>query len=68
MNPNIQDTIIYDYRPTDIRSMEPVQKSVKIETALGSIESDSGSHLVDVGTILLIMVAFFAMKKFYQST
>ena len=68
MNPNIQDTIIYDYRPTDIRNMEPVQKSVKIETALGSIESDSGSHLVDVGTILLIMVAFFAMKKFYQST
>ena len=43
-------------------------KKVRIETPMGAIESDSGNHLVDIGTILLIMVAFFAMKRFFKTT
>jgi len=45
-----------------------VAKKVRIETAFGNIESDSGNHLVDVGTIILIMGIFFVMKKFFNAT
>ena len=43
-------------------------KSVKIETPIGTVESDSGNHLVDVGTVVVIILVFFAMKKFFQAT
>ena len=43
-------------------------KKVRIETPMGNIESDSGNHLVDVGTIILIMGIFFVMKKFFNAT
>ena len=43
-------------------------KKVRIETPMGNIESDSGNHLVDVGTIILIMGVFFVMKKFFNAT
>ena len=33
--------------------MNKTQK-VRIETPMGTIESDSGNHLVDVGTVLLL--------------
>ena len=42
-------------------------KKVRIETPMGNIESDSGNHLVDVGTIILIMGIFFVMKKFFNA-
>ena len=45
-----------------------VAKKVRIETPMGNIESDSGNHLVDVGTIILIMGIFFFMKKFFKAT
>lgn len=45
-----------------------VAKKVRIETPMGNIESDSGNHLVDVGTIILIMGIFFVMKKFFKAT
>ena len=38
-------------------------KKVKIETPLGTIESDSGNHLVDIGTVLLIIGVMYALKK-----
>ena len=38
-------------------------KRMKLETPIGSIESDSGNHLVDVGSILLIVVLYFFVKK-----
>ena len=45
-----------------------VAKKVRIETPMGNIESDSGNHLVDVGTIILIMISFFAIKRFFSTT
>ena len=44
-------------------------KKMSIEIpALGKIESDSGNHLVDVLSIILIIGAFFVMRKFYETT
>ena len=35
----------------------------KIETPIGSVESDSGNHLVDVGTVVAVIIVFFVAKK-----
>ena len=35
----------------------------KIETPIGSVESDSGNHLVDVGTVVIVIVVFFVVKR-----
>ena len=40
-----------------------VSKKVKIETPLGSLESDSGSHLIDVGTIIVVIAILYVGKK-----
>ena len=39
-------------------------KSVKIETPIGSIESDSGNHLVDVGTVVLLTFVLYLVIRF----
>tara|TARA_R110002073_G_scaffold195579_1_gene354634 strand:+ start:12 stop:152 length:141 start_codon:yes stop_codon:yes gene_type:complete len=36
---------------------------VKIETPLGSIESDSGSHFVDIASVMLIIICVLMFKK-----
>jgi hypothetical protein len=36
---------------------------VKIETPIGSIESDSGNHLVDISTVLIVIVFILLLKK-----
>ena len=36
---------------------------VRIETPIGAIESDSGNHLVDIGTVLSVVVVLFILKK-----
>ena len=36
---------------------------VRIETPIGAIESDSGNHLVDIGTVLGVVVVLFILKK-----
>ena len=38
-------------------------KKVRVETPIGTIESDSGNHLVDVGTVLLIISVVYIIKK-----
>ena len=54
--------------PEEIKSTDSlVSKKVRIETPIGNIESDSGNHLVDVSTVVLVMMVFFLMKKFFQS-
>ena len=35
----------------------------KIETPIGSVESDSGNHLVDVGTVVAVIVVIFIAKR-----
>ena len=38
-------------------------ESVKIETPIGSIESDSDNHFVDVMSVLMVIIVFFIAKK-----
>ena len=40
-------------------------KRVKIETPIGSIESDSGNHFVDIASVMLIIVCVLMFKKIY---
>ena len=42
-------------------------ESVRIETPLGAIESDSGNHLVDIGTVLIIFIVLFGLVRFFKS-
>jgi hypothetical protein len=39
---------------------------VRIETPIGTVESDSGNHLVDVGTVLMLMVSLYFIMKFIK--
>jgi hypothetical protein len=41
-------------------------KKVKIETPIGSIESDSGNHFVDIASVMLIIVCVLMFKKIYK--
>ena len=36
---------------------------VRIETPIGAIESDSGNHLVDIGTVLGFVVFLYLIRK-----
>lgn len=38
------------------------QEKIKIETPYGTIESDSGSHFVDIGTIIIIILVCALLK------
>ena len=35
----------------------------KIQTPIGSVESDSGSHIMDVTSVLFVIVILFIAKK-----
>ena len=37
-------------------------KQFKIETPIGSVESDSGNHLIDVGSFVVIIVLMYIVK------
>ena len=41
-------------------------KKVRIETPMGAIESDSGNHLVDVGTVLMLLMVLYFVVKFVK--
>ena len=38
-------------------------KRIKIETPMGSIESDSGNHITDGITIVVIIIVLYVSKK-----
>jgi|TARA_R100000152_G_C6709433_1_gene137315 hypothetical protein len=38
-------------------------KKIKIETPVGSIESDSGNHFVDIASVMLIILCVLMFKK-----
>ena len=40
-------------------------KKVKIETPMGTIESDSGNHIVDVVSVVFIIVCVLIFKKLW---
>ncbi len=46
------------------RPLPKRQEKISIETPYGTIESDSGNHLVDVATILVIILSCAALKYF----
>jgi len=39
-------------------------ESFKVETPVGSFESDSGSHIVDVVSVFIVIIALYTFKKF----
>tara|TARA_R100001082_G_C4313688_1_gene137953 strand:+ start:72 stop:215 length:144 start_codon:yes stop_codon:yes gene_type:complete len=41
-------------------------KKVRIETPMGTIESDSGNHLVDVGTVVLLTFILYLFIRFIK--
>ena len=41
-------------------------KSIKIETPIGSIESDSGNHLIDLASVLVVIVLVLVGKKILE--
>ena len=45
--------------------MNKTQK-VRIETPIGAIESDSGNHLVDIGTVLILAIGLYLVIKFVK--
>ena len=38
-------------------------ESIKLETPMGTIESDSGNHLIDIGTVILLVLVIAVIKK-----
>ena len=40
---------------------------IKLETPIGSIESDSGNHAVDIGTIMLLSVFLYIAVKYIKN-
>jgi len=45
--------------------MNKTQK-VRIETPIGAIESDSGNHLVDIGTVLVLTFVLYLVVQFIK--
>ena len=41
-------------------------QKVRIETPIGAIESDSGNHLVDVGTVVLLTFILYLFIRFIK--
>ena len=41
-------------------------KKVRIETPIGAIESDSGNHLMDIGTVLMLLMVLYFVVKFIK--
>ena len=39
---------------------------VRIETPIGTVESDSGNHLVDVGTVVLLTFILYLVIRFIK--
>tara|TARA_Y100001963_G_scaffold124760_1_gene175810 strand:+ start:949 stop:1089 length:141 start_codon:yes stop_codon:yes gene_type:complete len=39
---------------------------VRIETPIGSVESDSGNHLIDVFSVIVIIVIVLVFKKLWN--
>ena len=55
-------------KPKPIMQDTLVSKKVRIETPIGNIESDSGNHLVDMSSVIIILLIFLLMRKFFKLT
>ena len=52
--------------PAPIMEQQKQTKSIKVSTPIGDIESDSGNHLVDIGTVIILIALFFVAQKFFR--
>ena len=43
-----------------------VSEKIRIETPLGAIESDSGNHLIDGLTVVILILILFAIKNLWK--
>ena len=41
-------------------------KKFKIETPVGSLESDSGNHIVDVVSVVIVIVVLYLAKHLFK--
>ena len=46
--------------------VERQPKKFKIETPMGALESDSGNHLVDVASVLIVVLVLYLGKEFIK--
>ena len=44
----------------------PSPKKFKIETPMGTLESDSGNHFIDVLSVVGVIVVLYAGKKIFS--
>ena len=45
---------------------QKVSEKIRIETPVGAIESDSGNHLIDGLTVVIIILVLYAGKKLVE--
>ena len=57
-----RDNKVFD---TLLAEDRPKLESFKVETPLGSLESDSGNHIVDVITIMGCIIVLYILKRLY---
>ena len=50
-----------------VEVVRPKLESFKVETPLGSLESDSGNHTVDVLTIMGCIIVLYIIKRVFFS-
>ena len=43
-----------------------VSEKIRIETPIGAIESDSGNHLIDGLTVVILILILFAIKNLWK--
>jgi hypothetical protein len=45
---------------------QKVSEKIRIETPIGSIESDSGNHFIDGLTVVILILLLFAIKNIWK--
>ena len=45
---------------------DKVPRKFKIETPMGSLESDSGNHFVDVASVVIVIIVLYLGKHFLK--
>ena len=49
-----------------IPTSEVTPKRFKIETPIGSLESDSGNHIVDVISVVVVVIVLYLAKYMFK--
>ena len=57
----IKDTTNIPLQP--LIEQRPQAKSFKVETPIGTVESDSGNHMIDIISVVGVIALFYIGKK-----